>query len=215
MRGIVSWAAHAAKSAFAVCTALWVIGATTFLLLKETKVFIADFVTCAVISLASEAFFTGITTQLRRLRKREPIDWRLPCQPFLWSIFAYGLSAALSFRLIEMRYPSFFDWPWYLRGVAYMTCICLWEYFWGWRIEALTGFLPVEVPRVAVEDLALRQSVLFLVVVLLRVRPGVHPCPDRPDAAWHQMRREARPEAGFSCPPPPESPLFDTKIRPR
>lgn len=142
MRGFFAWAVRTAKSAFAVSATLWVIGATAFLLIKETRVFLADFVAYAVISLASEAFFTGITTQIRRVRRKEPIDWRLPCQPFLWSIFVYGLSAALSFRLIEMWFPSFFGWPWYLRGVAYMTCIYLWEYFWGWRIEALTGSCP-------------------------------------------------------------------------
>ncbi|MEY4745097.1 MAG: hypothetical protein RL272_1042 [Candidatus Parcubacteria bacterium] len=132
----------AAKLVFAVMATAWVAIATAYFLLMETHAFLASFVTYSVISLASEAFFTGITAQIRRRRRREPVDWDLPCKPFLWSIVVYGLSAALSFRLIEVIHPAFFAWPWYLRGVAYMTCIYLWEYFWGWRIEALTGSCP-------------------------------------------------------------------------
>lgn len=131
-----------AKSVFALSATVWVLGATAYFAAAETLPFLTDFLTYAVISLASEAFFTGITTQIRRVRKGEPIDWRLPCQPFLWSLFVYGLSAALSFRIIQIAYPAFFAWPWFLRGFAYMTSIYLWEYFWGWRIEALTGSVP-------------------------------------------------------------------------
>lgn len=131
-----------AKSVFALCATLWVMAVTGWLLTTETRAFLASFLTYAVISLAAEAFFTSITHQIRRVRKREPIDWRLPGEPFLWSVFVYGLSAAVSFRLIELYHPAFFQWHWLLRGAAYMTSIYLWEYFWGWRIEALTGSCP-------------------------------------------------------------------------
>ena len=142
MRPFVARTIWFAKSVFATAATVWVIAATAWFLWKEPRPFAASFVTYASISLAAEAFFTGITIQIRRKRRGEPIDWRLPCQPFLWSVIVYGLSAAISFRLIEIAVPAFFDWPWYLRGGAYMTSIYLWEYFWGWRIEAITGACP-------------------------------------------------------------------------
>jgi hypothetical protein len=142
MKAFFLWSFRAAKIVFAYAMTASVIAATVYFLLVDTIPFLTSFLTYAMISLACEAFFTGITSQISRLRRKESIDWDLPCKSYLWSIIVYGLSAALSFRVIETAFPQLFDWPWYFRGGVFMTVIYLWEYFWGWRIEALTGSVP-------------------------------------------------------------------------
>jgi len=131
LRRLVAWTTTGAVVTF-----------TAYFMVTRPALFLMNFATYAVISLASEAFFTGFTVQIRRRRRGEPIDWRLPCQPFLWSLIVYGLSAAISFPLLETAYPTFFHWPWFARGFGYMFGIYFWEYYWGWRIEDLTGTVP-------------------------------------------------------------------------
>ena len=49
-----------AKSVFALCATLWVVAVTAWFLMTETRSFLTSFLTYAVISLAAEAFFTGV-----------------------------------------------------------------------------------------------------------------------------------------------------------
>jgi len=75
-------------------------------------------------------------------KMRPGIDRRLTTRSNLWNIVVYGLSAAVSFSVLDTwRDGWFYTWPWYLRGVLF-TAIFFWEFTWGWAIEKLTGICP-------------------------------------------------------------------------
>ncbi len=130
------------KGLLAKATTVAIIAFTVAYAAREPWPFLVNLVTFAVVSLAAEAFFTAITKQLRRRRAGEPVDWRLPGEPFLWSFLVYGLSATLTYRAVELWCPSYFGLWWPARGFIAMLVIYVWEYYWGWRIEDLTGTCP-------------------------------------------------------------------------
>jgi len=101
-----------------------------------------SFVLYAGAGLLFEALFSGVFIQVERVLRGEKIDWDLPCKTYLWSILVYGLSAAVSFTLAYRCLGGFFDLHWALRGATYVLGIYLWEYFWGFLIETLTGKCP-------------------------------------------------------------------------
>lgn len=108
----------------------------------DPRGFLVNLGAYATMGLAAEGFFTAITKQIRRKRRSEPVDWRLAGEPFLWSFLVYGLSATLSMKALDMYCPGMFELSWVVRGCVYTVLIYFWEYFWGWRIEALTGTCP-------------------------------------------------------------------------
>lgn len=97
-----------------------------------------------IISLSTEAIFTGLGDQVRRLFQRTGIDWVLPCRTYLWAVIVYGLSGAISFPLMDVFFPKFYGLHWAIRGAVFPIGIFAWEFYWGWYIETLFKKVPWE-----------------------------------------------------------------------
>ena len=97
-----------------------------------------------IISLSTEALFSGFGDQIRRVFRRTGVDWNLPCRTWLWAVLVYGVSAAVSFPLADMLCPQFYGFHWIVRGLIFPFGVYAWEFYWGWYIETVTGKCPWE-----------------------------------------------------------------------
>lgn len=101
------------------------------------KFFLYGLLVYSVISIPTEAVFTGVGDVVRRLLKGMKIDWHLPCRLSLWAVPVYGLSAAVSFALLDTFAIGFYKLPWWVRAPAFSLAFYLWEYSWGFAIEKI------------------------------------------------------------------------------
>ena len=56
--------------------------------------------------------------------------------------FLYGLSAAVTFPLVDRFAPSFYSWPIVAQGLVFTTVTYVWEFGWAKTIYKLTGKWP-------------------------------------------------------------------------
>ena len=104
--------------------------------------YIIEFLLYTALALSAEDIFIGLGNVIRSLVKKEKVDWKLPCATSLWSIPVYALSATLAFSVMQACWPSFFDCPWWERGLFYAVGTYSFEFTWGLILEETIGECP-------------------------------------------------------------------------
>lgn len=104
--------------------------------------FLFSWLVYAAVGLFVESMFTAASKVRRQLKQGRPVDWHLYGETQIWSIFVYGLSAAIGFHPAVLNFLGVLNWSWPLRGLFYTFAIFTFEFFWGWIIDCLIGFCP-------------------------------------------------------------------------
>lgn len=89
-----------------------------------------------------EFFFSIIADRIREFATGQPVNLIFPAMINAWIIPTYGLSAIVSFVLIQKCLPSLFKWPWFLRGITFIFGIFAWEIILGAPFEYMLGVCP-------------------------------------------------------------------------
>ncbi|MBI4669421.1 MAG: hypothetical protein HY747_09620 [Elusimicrobia bacterium] len=110
--------------------------------MEKLTYFICSWIFFAMIGLSGEAIFKGTSKIIHDIASGRGIDWELPCKTWLWSIFVYGLSAAVCFHPAAMEFIGVLQWPWPWRGLFYAAAIFAVEFFWGCLLDKTIGFCP-------------------------------------------------------------------------
>jgi len=121
---------------------------------KEPRELLAAWLIVNLLAVFAEYIFTGFGRPLFQLigrmvlrpkdDERPPVDWRLPTHSTVWNLLVYGLSATVTFPIVDWWHPGYYSWPLPLRGSVGMLVIYAWEYGWGMTIKHLTGRWPWE-----------------------------------------------------------------------
>ena len=104
----------------------------------------ARFILYGLFGWCAELLWTSLRFPFTAWRTGKAIDWKLPGRTYLWMFPVYAAGGLL----FEVVHAAIVVWPWWARGLVYMTGCYIIEYAAGWTIRRLTGSIPWDYSRV-------------------------------------------------------------------